>query len=132
MIANSIKKIIFALVLMTTPLSSFADGNSSQNSNQPANGTAVLKLVAKYPNKRRAPSMNFLEVFYSDGLLSLTSNIYEGVFSICFENYESGEKYVIPAMWVGETIDFDMPIGEYIVTAEGENGISFTGIMSLM
>lgn len=128
-------KLIYRLMILCmaaiSSLSSFADSGSSQNSNSQAEGTVILKLKSKDPTIKRAPSRNCLELQYSDGLLSLYSECYEGEFAITFESCEASESYEIPTMAVGESAILYLPSGEYNVTAVDLEGRTFSGCLIL-
>lgn len=61
------------LAIMLTSLLSSADTGSSQKPNPSSNGSAVLDLVSGYPDIKRMPSRNHLNVIYEDGILTLIS-----------------------------------------------------------
>ena len=126
------KRIVLMLTIMLTSLSAFADSGTSQKSNPPASGRAVLDLVRKDPDIKRMPSRNHLDVVYENGILTLLSESYEGEFSLCFENCTSGENYEIPSISVGESVMFELGFGEYEIIAEGEDGLILSGFMEII
>ncbi|MDE7097483.1 MAG: hypothetical protein K2O47_08330, partial [Muribaculaceae bacterium] len=95
-------------------------------------GSAILDLQSRCPRTKRMPSKNHLELIYSDGVLTLLSNYYEGVFSLSFENNESGEYYEIPSIFVGESISFELTSGVYQVDAISTDGTILSGIMEIL
>lgn len=125
------KRIVLMMSIMLISLSAFADSESSQKSNPPANGSAVLLLVRKDPDIKRMPSNNHLDVVYENGILSLLSESYEGDFSLSFINIESGESYEVSSIFVGETISVDLPCGEYEVSAMRSDGLILAGFMQV-
>ena len=77
------------------------------------------------------PSRNVLEVVYADGILTLTSNYYEGGFFLSLENYESGEIHEIPSIQVGQSAPLELNYGEYQVNAVSEDGTALSGFMQV-
>lgn len=129
--ARTLKKIFVTVVLMTMSLPALADGQSSGNSNPPANGSAVLKQQSRDPLTKRIPSGLSMEVIYENGILTLTSNHYTGAFSLSFENYETGETYAVPSIQIGESTPLILEIGEYELTVTGEDGTELIGFMQI-
>lgn len=126
----------FGLVLLSvfimTALPIFADSDSSQNTSPSSkSGDAVLQIKSDKPIIKRSPSKNVLEIIYSDNMLSLTSNYYEGEFTIRFESYETGETVTVPSIFVGDICDIDLDCGEYTVSAERSDGLSFSGYLEI-
>ncbi|MDE5871536.1 MAG: hypothetical protein K2H22_06325 [Muribaculaceae bacterium] len=72
-----------------------------------------------------------MEIFYSDGVLSLLSDYYDGEFSLCFENCESGESHEVSSILVGESVAVELNYGEYVVTAINGDGIMLSGFMQV-
>lgn len=129
-------KINFRLVLLSVFIMAaipiFADSDSSQNTSPSSkSGDAVLQIKSDKPIIKRSPSKNVLEIIYSDNMLSLTSNYYEGEFTIRFESYETGETVTVPSIFVGDICDIDLDCGEYTVSAERSDGLSFTGYLEI-
>lgn len=91
----------------------------------------MLDLQYKSPKTKRAPSRNFLEIVCSDGTVTLLSETYNGEFSLSFENCESGESYEIPSIYVGESVSFELNVGEYQVDAVSEDGTVLSGVMDV-
>lgn len=129
--ARILNKLIVMLVIMLTSLPVAAASESSSSSDQPANGSAVLLLQYKTPRTKRMPSKNHLEVVYSDGMISLISDTYEGEFSLSFKNTLSGEFYNISSIMVGESVLLELESGEYQVNAIGEDGSVLSGFMQI-
>ena len=124
-------RFVLTLAVMLMSLSTFADSGSSQKSNPPANGKAVLSLHKKDPDIKRMPSRNHLDVVYENGMITLLSESYEGDFSLSFINVESGESYEVSSIFVGETISIFLPCGEYEVSAMGPDGLVLSGFMQV-
>lgn len=131
MITKVLKTMLMAILVVCAVLPGYAEGSSSGNSDAPVNGGAVLDLQAPHPKTKRMPSKNVLEVVYTDGILTLDSNFYEGIFSLSFKNYESGEIYEVPTIQVGQSVPFELVIGEYEVKAIGEDGSLLSGFMQV-
>ena len=131
MIARSLNKLLLVAVLMTMSLSALADVQSSGKSNPPANGSAVLKSQSRDPLTKRIPSGLSMEVIYDDGLLTLTSDYYEGGFSLSFENYETSAINEIQSIQIGESVPLSLEIGEYQLTAISEDGTELIGFMQV-
>lgn len=132
MITKISKKLILVLVVIATiVVPVFADSGSSNTSNPPVNGGAILNLLAKDPRTKRAPSRNCLELVYSDGMITLSSNVYNGEFSLTLENCETGEKIVIPSIYVGESVNIELPCSVYNVSATGADSLSFFGCLEI-
>ncbi|MDE6650370.1 MAG: hypothetical protein K2K45_10625 [Muribaculaceae bacterium] len=104
--------------------------NASDRSNQ-SGGDAILTEEGKDPLRKRMPSRNYLEVIYSNGVISLLSETYEGVFSLQFDSSKSRETYAVPFINVGESAALELESGTYKVTAEGEGGIVLSGTMEV-
>ncbi len=126
--ANYLKRILILFGVLLMSLTGLAEPSSSDPS---GNGDAVLVIVETNPIKKRIPSRNFLEVTYSEGSLTLSSNFYEGEYSIQFVNIASGESLLIPSISVGETVTFDLIMGEYEIRAENSEGQIFNGFMEV-
>ena len=125
-------KALLALAMMMTSFMAVADsGESPKNSPTSGRGSMVLYSQYKYPNGRRMPSRNFLELSYSDGVLSLASYTYEGEFSIQLDNTETGESIAIPSISVGESVNAELPCGIYNVSVTGSDGLSFYGCLEI-
>ncbi len=131
MITKTLNKLVLAVAIIAMALPVFAESESSKNSNPPANGSAVLLLQSKHTNIMRMPSRNFIEVVYSDAILTLTSNYYEGEFSLSFEKYDTGVICEVPSIHVGESVPFELEYGEYQLTAVAEDGTVLTGYMQV-
>ena len=131
MVAKIYSKFLWMLVVFMASFPLYAESGSSQNSNPPANGSAVLRLQSKYKDIKRMPSANCMEIFYSDGVLSLLSDYYDGEFSLCFENCESGESHEVSSILVGESVAVELNYGEYVVTAINGDGIMLSGFMQV-
>ena len=129
--ARIFNKLIVMLVIMLTSLPVAAASESSSSTDQPANGAAVLFLQSKIPRTKRMPSKNHLDVVYSDGMVSLISDTYEGEFSLSFKNTLSGESQDIPSIMVGESVFLELMCGEYQVNAIGEDGSVLSGFMQI-
>lgn len=113
------------LVLSLFPIESRADNGSSSG------GDALLTQQVTNPLRKRMPSRNYLEVTYENGVLSLSSESYEGDFSLTFINIEAGESYEVSSIFVGEAISVDLLCGEYEVLAIGPDGLVFSGFMQV-
>ncbi|MDE6480870.1 MAG: hypothetical protein K2L45_11455 [Muribaculaceae bacterium] len=124
-------KLMVVLVVALTSISATADSGSSQNSTHRGKGSAMLDLQYKSPNTKRAPSRKHLEVVYMDGAVTLLSQTYNGEFSLTFENCETGESVVIPSIFVGESINIELPCGIYNVSVTGSDGLSFYGFLEI-
>ena len=131
MITKISKKLMLGLIVITTMVPVFADSGSSNTSNNSTNGGALLDLLAKDPKTKRVPSRNYLEIVYSYGMLTLSSNVYEGEFSFCFDNIETGESVIVPSIYVGESINIELPYGVYNVIATGSDSLSFYGCLEI-
>ncbi|MDE6549641.1 MAG: hypothetical protein K2L22_11655 [Muribaculaceae bacterium] len=123
---KSVLSIFFGtLVLSLFSVDSRADNGSSSG------GDALLTQQVTNPLRKRMPSRDYLEVMYENGVLSLSSNSYEGNFSLSFINIESGESHEVPSIFVGETISIFLPCGEYEVSAMGSDGLVLHGFMQV-
>ncbi len=124
------KKLLFILtVILTTPLSLLADSGSSQTPSD--NGSAVLDLIKKDPDIKRMPSRNHLTVVYENGIITLSSEYYEGEFLLRFVSWYSGDCFEVYNISVGESVMFKLEYGEYEVYAFGEDGLVLAGIMEV-
>ena len=128
--SNQSKKTIVTFLVGLFILSASSVMDASDKSNQ-SGGDAILTEEGKDPLRKRMPSRNYLEVIYSNGVLSLHSETYEGVFSLQFDSSRSVETYVVPFINVGESVAIELESGIYKVTAEGEGGIVLSGMMEL-
>ena len=126
-----INRFLLILAIVLTSISTFADTGSSSQPNPSSNGSAVLSLQKKDPDIKRMPSRNVLELQYADGMLSLVSNSYEGDFSVVLVDTETAETFVIPFIYVGETISIELSLGVYYVTANSTDGTEFTGTLEI-
>ena len=124
-------KSLLMLLLIMISLSARSDDNSNQSTNKHSNGTAILNIQVDEQRIKRMPCKYVLEIQYSDGVLSLFSNYYEGEFSLTLNNIETGESYEIPLLAVGESICIDLEVGEYHVSAVNSMSLLFEGIMEL-
>lgn len=124
---KSWKFILMIVVVMTSSLA-FADDGSN---NQSSKGKAVLDQISGSSNIKRTPSMKFLELQYSSGMLSLFSNYYEGEFSILLVNNKNLESHTFPSMSVGESVCIVLDLGEYDVKAVSNEGLEFYGILEI-
>ena len=77
------------------------------------------------------PSRTFLEVVYTDGLLTLSSDFYEGEFSLHFEDTETGESHVVSSIYVNEIMPLLLNNGRYDVTATNIDGITLIGSLEI-
>lgn len=66
-----------------------------------------------------------------DKSLYLTSNYYEGEFTIRFESKESGETITVTYIFVGDISIIDLNSGEYTVSAQRSDGLSFSGYLEI-
>ena len=123
---KSIQSIFIGLIVMTA----FPIMASSEPSD-PGNGGAILTTEEEDPFIKRMPSRKLLYLSYTDGSVSISSNFYEGVFSLSFENYESGETYEVPSIQVGQSVPLNLNYGEYQVKAIGEDGSHLSGFMQV-
>ncbi len=125
----SIKKRILPISIALIALMAFpgmaASGSSSSE------GEAILYLEKVDPFKKRMPSPNYLEIVYSQGFLTLTSNCYEGHFSLSFTNLDTGESHEVPSIIVGESASISLSNGEYEVAATGPDGLALVGFMQV-
>lgn len=128
MIAKILNKLTMFVAIMATTFSVLAE---PQTANTSANGSAALNRLSHYPKTKRMPSGNVLEVVYTDGILTLESNFYEGPFSLSFENNETGEIYEVSAIYVGQSVPLELKCGEYQVNAIGEDGCVLSGFMQI-
>lgn len=128
--AKILNKLLVMLVMMLASFSANADSGSSGNTTQ-GNGSAILELQAHSPKSKRMPSRLHLEVVYQDGTVTLLSDFYEGVFSLSFENLETGEAYEVSPILVGGSASLDLGCGEYQVNAIGEDGTLLAGFMQV-
>lgn len=124
-------RFLLMLALMLTSISAVAESGSSQKPKPSSNGSAVLNLQKKDPDIKRMPSRNCLEVVYAEGIVSLSSDFYEGEFSMTFENLESGAVAEVPSISVGESAPLELTIGEYAITAIAVDGTTLVGYMEV-
>ena len=125
-------KALLALVMMTTSFMAVAESSEApKNSPSSGRGSIVLNSQYKYPNGKRLPSRNFLQLSYSDGLLSLASYTYEGEFTIQLDNVETGDSVVVPSIFVGESINIELACGFYNVSVTGVDNLSFYGCLEI-
>lgn len=129
----NLKNLKSIFIMMTVLLSSVcaiaADSKSESSYNT---GSARLTYVGKGSVKKRMPSKYVMEAIYSDGMLTLLSETYEGEFSLSFENCESGESYEVLSIVVGESVLLDLDCGEYEVNAWSEDGTMLSGILEVI
>lgn len=125
------KRLMLMLIFMITSFPISANTESRDDSSSSGNGDAVLRQHDEYPDIKRCPSKIILEVVYSDGMLTLISNYYEGAFSLRFENYDTGESHEVSSILVGESIPVQLNYGEYEVKAISEEGIVLSGFMQV-
>lgn len=123
---KSIQSIFIGLIVMTA----FPIMASSEPS-EPGNGGAILTTEEEDPVLKRTSSRMNLQLIYEDGRVSVFSDFYIGVFSLSFENYESGETYEIPSIQVGQSVPLNLNYGEYEVKAIGEDGSHLSGFMQV-
>ena len=129
MIAKILNKLTGLAVLLAVTFPVWAE--PSKNSTPSPNGSAVLLLQSKHTNTKRVPSNVSLEIIYSEGILTLSSDYYVGEFSLSFENYETGATYEIPSIQIGGSAPLALEIGEYQLTAVGEDGTVLMGYMQV-
>ena len=106
-----------------------ASGTTDDNSS--ADSSAILTTVGHGSIRKRIPSKNYLELVYSYGVLTLSSDVYEGEFSLKFANTETGECITIPSIYVGGSINIELPCGVYDVSAIGSDSLSFYGCLEI-
>lgn len=127
--ARFIYKFLLLALMVVASLTVLAE--PSHKTDPKANGSAVLNLQAQYPKTKRMPSTAVLEIVYEDGVVTLTSDDYEGGFSLSFENYETGTTYTVPSIQIGGSAPLALEIGEYQLTAVHEDGTVLMGYMQV-
>lgn len=129
----NLKNLKSIFIMMTVLLSSVcAIAADSKSESSYSTGSARLTYVGKGSVKKRMPSKYVMEAIYSDGMLTLLSETYEGEFSLSFENCESGESYEVLSIVVGESVLLDLDCGEYEVNAWSEDGTMLSGILEVI
>lgn len=131
MITRIIKGFKVFILVMCSAMTVYAAPDTTQKSEIPANGEAVLDLDAPHPRTKRIPSRNVLEVVYADGIITLESEYYGGAFSLSFANCETGDTYEVPSIQVGQSAPLELEYGEYQVNAIGEDGSHLSGFMEV-
>lgn len=130
MTAKNFYKRLLLVILLMIPLVVSADSNSSQNPSQ-GNGSAVLNTYDKSTRGLRIPARYYLELHYSNGMMSLESNYYEGEFDILLYNVDTGNSFAISSIFVGNPICMDLEFGNYLVTAKNIDGLNFSGYLEI-
>ena len=82
MINQNLKNLVMSVAAFLVALSVYADSDATEQNDGTPYGETVLTTDNKDPKKKRIPSRNVLELIYSDNMLSLMSNCYEGEFTI--------------------------------------------------
>lgn len=124
-LSNTVLSILIVLMALLIPVLTYADNGSSSG------GGAILTQQEENPLRKRMPSRNHLEVMYENEVLTISSESYEGDFSLSFINIESGESHEVSSIFVGETISIFLPCGEYEVSAMGSDGLVLYGFMQV-
>ncbi|MDE5997841.1 MAG: hypothetical protein K2G77_06495 [Muribaculaceae bacterium] len=123
---KSIQSIFIGMIAMTSfPLMASSDISAR------GNGDAILTTKEEDPLRKRMPSRNIMQLIYFDGMLTLTSDYFEGVFSLSFVNYETDDTYEVPSIQVGQSAPLELEYGEYQVNAIGEDGSHLSGFMEV-
>lgn len=125
------RKFLIALAMSLQCLLATPIVRASSDEPTPSTGDAILLELYEDSFRKRMPSRNFLQLSYSDGLLSLASYTYEGEFTIQLDNVETGETVVIPSIFVGESINIELPCGIYNVSLTGSDSLSFYGYLEI-
>ena len=129
---KKISRILCMVVIIVTSFSVFADSEHPQNSSSSGNGSALLDLQVQSPKTKRVPYRNYIELVYSNGMLFLESNYNEGEFSVLLQNVENCEEYYVPKIEIGESLSYDLSIGEYHVRAVDSMNRVFDGIIDIV
>ena len=124
-LSKSVLSIFVGIMTMFIPGLTYADNGSSSG------GGAILTQQEENPLRKRMPSRNHLEVMYENEVLTISSESYEGDFSLSFINIESGESHEVSSIFVGETRSIFLPCGEYEVSAKGPDGLVLYGFMQV-
>lgn len=125
------RKFFIVLAMSLLCLSAPPIINAATEDTPSSTGDAILTEQSGDPFRKRMPSRNFLRLSYSDGLLSLASYIYEGEFIIQLDNVETGESVTIPSIYVGGSVNIEVPSGVYDVSAIGSDSRSFFGCLEI-
>lgn len=125
------KKLKVLLTLIVMGLASPTLLEAAENSGVKVPNDIIILRPRKPVGRPNAPSLISIECRCHDGILTLTSNCYEGEFSLSFENYETGATYEIPSIQIGESVPLSLEIGEYQLTAVGEDGTELIGFMQV-
>ena len=123
-----VKRILLMMIVLFSSISLSAEESHGSSSSA---GSVRLTCLGKGSIKKRMPSRTNIDVVYQDGVLTISSDFYEGEFSLSFENCESGESYEIPSIYVGESVPFELNVGEYQVDAIGVDGTVLSGVMDV-
>lgn len=116
------------IACLVTALTAFSDDQSNATPQSPTkSGNGFLYSLKYGTNRKRAPSNNFLKLYYEDGLLTLESSINEGEFSIQLTNEKTDVIEYVQSVTVGETVVIDLDYGVYSIMAFSVDGNEYGG-----
>lgn len=126
MTKQTFQKFILAFILsMTTFASGFCNPQNQPQADHQKYGDGRLEKVHESPYRKRMPCRDFMEIKYTDEMISLQSEAAEGCFSLQLTDIASSQCHYITSLFVGESVSIDLDCGEYEVSATDSNGQTY-------
>jgi len=131
---KTITRTILAAAVMTAfsgvmmARTSSAGGNNNDNQTQ-TTVSSQLKPVKKVSDKKRIPSRQTIMLTYSGGTVMIESDDMNSVYDLTFDNVTTGERETIWSVTTGEDVYVTLTPGQYEITAERNDGMTFVGAM---
>lgn len=130
MTKQTFQKFMLAFILsMTTFASGFCNPQNQPQANHQKYGDGRLEKYHESPYRKRMPCRDFMEINYTDEMISLQSETAEGCFSLQLTDIASSQCHYITSLFVGENASIDLDCGEYEVRAIDSNGQTYIGLL---
>lgn len=119
---------LMLLVSLASSISIFSEVKETPKTQSPTkSGEGILRTVGNSPDRKRSPSHNILELYYENGVLTLTSQTQELVLSMQLINSGTTDVQYISEIAIGESIPVNLDYGIYSVSANSSLGAEFSG-----
>lgn len=84
---------LLLIVCLSSVSYGYSEGKEAPKTQSPTkSGVGLLKTLGSSSDKKRLPSQNIVELYYENGILTMTSQTQERIFSMQFLNVMGGNS----------------------------------------
>lgn len=123
------KFIILVVLCLMSVTSGYSETGNQPSHQKTKDGIGRLDKLTTNSTRKRMPTRDFIDCYYDNGMLTLTSEINISQLSLEIVSTESFQSYTIPAISIDEPVEIDLDYGEYEVIASSEDNTSYRGII---